>query len=145
MTQVDLQRLTVGLSPAWAGFLRDWDRSLRSANHPATTRYNYLLAAAQLARHLGEFSPDPDGSGTSGSVASARQAAKRRCVSGWSPYRSRPPLAYEGPVRKPIAVTPRICACQRAEDVFLVGRRGIAYLAQRAQQPGRVHRSRLPG
>jgi hypothetical protein len=40
--------------------LRDWDRSLRAANHPATTRYNYLLAAAQLARYLGEQSPDPD-------------------------------------------------------------------------------------
>ncbi|HZM76496.1 MAG TPA: hypothetical protein VFC19_12260 [Candidatus Limnocylindrales bacterium] len=65
MRQVDLQKLTAGLPQTWAGFLRDWDRSLRSANHPATTRYNYLLAAAQLARHLGEFSPDPDGSGTS--------------------------------------------------------------------------------
>jgi site-specific recombinase XerD len=40
--------------------LRDWDRSLRSGNYPETTRYNYLLAAAQLARYLGEYSPDPD-------------------------------------------------------------------------------------
>ena len=38
----------------WAGFLRDWDRSLRAANHPETTRYNYLLAAAQLARYLAD-------------------------------------------------------------------------------------------
>ena len=36
------------------------DRSLRSGNYPETTRYNYLLAAAQLARYLGEYSPDPD-------------------------------------------------------------------------------------
>jgi len=60
MALLDLQKVTVGLSSAWAGFLRDWDRSLRSANHPETTRYNYLLAAAQLARYLGEYSPDPD-------------------------------------------------------------------------------------
>jgi hypothetical protein len=43
------------------GFLRDWDRSLRSGgNYPETTRYNYLFAAAQLAGYLGEYSPDPD-------------------------------------------------------------------------------------
>jgi integrase/recombinase XerC len=55
-----LIKLTVGLSRTWAGFLRDWDRSLRAANHPETTRYNYLLAAAQLGRYLAEHSPDPD-------------------------------------------------------------------------------------
>ena len=60
MTQVDLQKLTFGLSRTWAGYLRDWDRSLRSGNYPHTTRYNYLLAAAQLARYLREYSPDPD-------------------------------------------------------------------------------------
>ncbi|GAA2216912.1 tyrosine-type recombinase/integrase [Micromonospora olivasterospora] len=49
-----------GLSRTWAGFLRDWDRSLRAGNYPQTTRYNYLLAAAQLGRYLGEHSPDPD-------------------------------------------------------------------------------------
>src|SRR5262249_40404959 len=42
------------------GYLRDWDRTLRSGNYPETTRYNYLLAAAQLARYLAEHSPDPD-------------------------------------------------------------------------------------
>ena len=31
---------------------------MRSRNHPDTTRYNYLLAAAQLARYLREHSPD---------------------------------------------------------------------------------------
>jgi hypothetical protein len=30
---------------------------MRSRNHPETTRYNYLLAAAQLARYLQEHSP----------------------------------------------------------------------------------------
>lgn len=60
MALLDLHKLTAGLSRTWAGFLTDWDRSLRSANYPETTRYNYLLAAAQLARYLGEFSPDPD-------------------------------------------------------------------------------------
>lgn len=60
MPLLDLQKLTAGLSRTWAGFLRDWDRSLRSGNYPETTRYNYLLAAAQLARYLAEYSPDPE-------------------------------------------------------------------------------------
>jgi integrase/recombinase XerC len=57
MPLLDLQKLTAGLSRTWTGYLRDWDRSLRSGNYPETTRYNYLLAAAQLARYLGEYSP----------------------------------------------------------------------------------------
>src|SRR4030095_9251479 len=60
MPLLDLCKLTAGLSRTWAGYLRDWDRSLRSGNYPETTRYNYLLAAAQLGRYLGEYSPDPD-------------------------------------------------------------------------------------
>jgi site-specific recombinase XerD len=60
MALLDLQKLTAGLSRTWAGYLRDWDRSLRCGNYPQTTRYNYLLAAAQLARYLGEYAPDPD-------------------------------------------------------------------------------------
>lgn len=60
MAALDLSKITYGLSAVWVSYLRDWDRSLRSANHPETTRYNYLLAAAQLARYLGEYSPDPD-------------------------------------------------------------------------------------
>ncbi|TCO59425.1 tyrosine-type recombinase/integrase [Actinocrispum wychmicini] len=42
------------------GYLRDWDRLLRSANYPETTRHNYLLAAAQLAGYLADYSPDAD-------------------------------------------------------------------------------------
>jgi integrase/recombinase XerC len=60
MPLLDLHKLTAGLSRTWAGFLRDWDRSLRSGNYPQITRYNSLLAAAQLGRYLGECSPDPD-------------------------------------------------------------------------------------
>jgi integrase/recombinase XerC len=60
MIALDLDKLTAGLCPGWAGFLRDWERTLRSGNHPETTRYNYLLAAAQLARYLREYSPDPE-------------------------------------------------------------------------------------
>ncbi|SEE82559.1 Site-specific recombinase XerD [Streptomyces sp. 3213] len=60
MPLLDLDKITVGLSKTWSGFLRDWDRSLRSGNYPETTRYNYLLAAAQLGRYLGEYSPDPE-------------------------------------------------------------------------------------
>jgi integrase/recombinase XerC len=57
---VDIESMTAGLSVEWTGFLRDWHRSLRSANHPATTRYNYVLAAAQLARYLGDHGADLD-------------------------------------------------------------------------------------
>jgi site-specific recombinase XerD len=60
MPLLDLTKITIGLSKTWTGYLRDWDRTLRSAGHPETTRYNYLLAATQLARYLGEYSPDPD-------------------------------------------------------------------------------------
>ncbi len=60
MPLLDLNKLTADLSKTWTGYLRDWDRTLRSGNHPETTRYNYLLAAGQLARYLGEHSPDPD-------------------------------------------------------------------------------------
>jgi site-specific recombinase XerD len=54
----DLAALTAVLAPAWAGFLVDWDRTLRSGNYPQTTRYNYLLAASQLARYIGEEAED---------------------------------------------------------------------------------------
>ncbi|WP_027944502.1 hypothetical protein [Amycolatopsis taiwanensis] len=47
MPLLDLTKITLGLSKTWAGYLRDWDRTLRSANHAETTRDN-LLAAAQL-------------------------------------------------------------------------------------------------
>ncbi|MER6122169.1 hypothetical protein ABT173_05650 [Streptomyces sp. NPDC001795] len=60
MPLLDLEKMTAGLSRTWSGYLRDWDRSLRAGNYPETTRYNYLLAAAQRARYLGEYSPDPD-------------------------------------------------------------------------------------
>lgn len=60
MPLLDLNKITVGVSRGWSGFLRDWDRSLRSGNYPEPTRYNYLLAAVQLARFLEDYSPDPD-------------------------------------------------------------------------------------
>jgi len=60
MIKVDLDKITIGLTRCWAGYLRDWDRTLRAANHPATTRYNYLLAMAQFGRYLADVSPDPE-------------------------------------------------------------------------------------
>ncbi|MEU6265542.1 tyrosine-type recombinase/integrase [Saccharopolyspora shandongensis] len=51
---MDLTRLTTGLAPAWRHIMIDWDRSLRSAGRPETTRYNYLLAVAQFARFTAE-------------------------------------------------------------------------------------------
>ena len=62
---IDLDVLAAGLPPAWIGYLRDWHRSLRSANHPETTRYNYLLAVVQLARYLGTAKIDADTAGAS--------------------------------------------------------------------------------
>jgi hypothetical protein len=47
-----LDQLVGDLPIMWRSFLCDWDRSLRSRNHPKTTRYNYVLAASQLARYL---------------------------------------------------------------------------------------------
>ncbi|MET9225563.1 tyrosine-type recombinase/integrase [Lentzea sp. NPDC003310] len=56
---LELLRLTAGLSRTWAGFLRDWDRTLRAGNYPETTRYNYLLAASQLAGYLAGECSEP--------------------------------------------------------------------------------------
>lgn len=60
MPLLDLEKLTAGLTGEWPGYLVDWDRTLRAGNYPETTRYNYLLAAAQLGRYLDEYSPDPE-------------------------------------------------------------------------------------
>ncbi|MGI5238005.1 hypothetical protein [Dactylosporangium sp. CA-139066] len=57
MPLLKIDNLAEGLARDWSGFLRDWDRTLRAGNYPETTRYNYLLAAAQLARYLAEHSP----------------------------------------------------------------------------------------
>lgn len=36
----------------WRSYVEEWDRSLRAANRPETTRYNYELAVTQLADFL---------------------------------------------------------------------------------------------
>ncbi|WP_246157915.1 tyrosine-type recombinase/integrase [Catellatospora sichuanensis] len=59
----DADRLISRNPSMWASFLRDWDRSLRAADHPATTRYNYLLAATQLCGFLGTFGHIRSGAG----------------------------------------------------------------------------------
>jgi integrase/recombinase XerC len=74
MALLDLSKLTAGLDSTWSGFLRDWDRSLRAGNYPETTRYNYLLAASQLGRYLGEHSPDPDADAAAGDPAAVTRA-----------------------------------------------------------------------
>lgn len=73
MTTVDLSKLTAGLSSLWCGFLRDWDRTLRAANHPETTRYNYLLAGVQLARYLQDPCHGEVGGGEGPTVVSRAQ------------------------------------------------------------------------
>ncbi|WP_412746001.1 tyrosine-type recombinase/integrase [Krasilnikovia sp. MM14-A1004] len=49
---LDLRQICRGVAPLWFDFIRDWDRTLRARNYPETTRYSYLLAAAQLDRYL---------------------------------------------------------------------------------------------
>jgi site-specific recombinase XerD len=58
MVTVDIERLTHDLAPVWSGFMRDWDRTLRAGNAPATTRYNYLLAVSQLGRFLADHAEE---------------------------------------------------------------------------------------
>ena len=48
MPLLDLDKLTAGLGQIWSIYPHDWDRSLRSANYPETTRYNCLLAADRV-------------------------------------------------------------------------------------------------
>ncbi|MET3420863.1 site-specific recombinase XerD [Actinoplanes tereljensis] len=61
MTDVlDLTKVCRGVTPVWFDYIRDWDRSLRAGNYPETTRYNYLLAVAQLDRYLLDETDTPD-------------------------------------------------------------------------------------
>jgi hypothetical protein len=39
MPLLDLDKISAGLSTTWVGYLRDWDRTLRSASYPETTRW----------------------------------------------------------------------------------------------------------
>ncbi len=57
MPLLTIDKLVAGPSRGWSGYLRDWDRTQRAGNYPETTRYNYLLAAAQLGQYLDEHSP----------------------------------------------------------------------------------------
>ena len=99
----DLAKTTAGLSPAWAGFLLDWDRSLRSANYPQTTRYNYLLAAAQLARYLAELAHDAnavDAARTPTARSTPTVSCPPRSAPSWPGMRG-PPTCYSWPSGRP--------------------------------------------
>lgn len=78
----DLARMTDDMAPAWAALLRDWDRSLRSGNYPETTRYNYLLAACQLARYLAQSAGEPD-SGKAAEDPALVTRAHVECFQAW--------------------------------------------------------------
>jgi len=39
-------------APVWRSYVEEWDRALRAANRPLSTRYNYELAVHQLAGFL---------------------------------------------------------------------------------------------
>jgi site-specific recombinase XerD len=69
----DLERLVTGLPRPWGNFLRDWDRSLRSGNYPQTTRYNYVLAASQLARYLSGLSSELEAEDAAGDPTEVRK------------------------------------------------------------------------
>jgi site-specific recombinase XerD len=44
------------VAPVWRSYLDEWDRSLRAANRPWSTRSNYQLAVTQLATFLASAS-----------------------------------------------------------------------------------------
>ncbi|GAA0731317.1 hypothetical protein Drose_26365 [Dactylosporangium roseum] len=67
-----------------AGYLRDWDRTLRAANHPDTTRYNYLLAGVQLAGYIAERHPGDDGVADDPTRVSGRRC--RVCTPALHPW-----------------------------------------------------------
>jgi integrase/recombinase XerC len=46
VTTLNVAKVFEDLPRTWAGFLQDWDPTMRSRNHPDTNRYNYVLAAA---------------------------------------------------------------------------------------------------
>ena len=117
-------------SQAWAVSLRDWDRSLRAGNHPETTRYNYVLAASQLAAYLGERMPEVDGACDPSLVDSrqvtAFQAAvieERSAGTGLNKYKALQQffrwLVIEGEVgRSPMDEVPRPTAVQKLVEVL---------------------------
>ncbi|WP_410814825.1 tyrosine-type recombinase/integrase [Micromonospora sp. 067-2] len=80
--KVDLAKLVAGLSPVWAAFLTDWERSLRSGNYPSTTRYNYLLAAAQLGRYLNDDAHQDE----AGDIADTPTAVTRRHIEAFQAW-----------------------------------------------------------
>ena len=83
MPLLNLKSLCKGLDGGdWAGFMRDWDRSLRAANHPETTRYNYLLPVAQLARYL--RSPESEYAGSAAALDPT--AVKKRHVESFQSW-----------------------------------------------------------
>src|SRR6266542_4204660 len=91
-------RATTGSSKADHGAVPDLGRvpaglgrSLRAGNYPETTRYNYLLAAAQLARYPGEYSPAPHPGGL------ALDRGDRSPGWGWRPSHRRPCCARSAP------------------------------------------------
>ncbi|MDV9171866.1 hypothetical protein R6V09_17280 [Streptomyces sp. W16] len=75
-----------------SGFLRDWDRSLRAGNYPETTRYSYLLVAAQLGRYLGECSPDPQAVDAAEDPTDIGRAQESRTRPGFLPDRGQEAL-----------------------------------------------------
>lgn len=52
-TNLTKQGLPRPQDDVWRSYVEEWDRSLRAANRPHTTRYNYELAVTQLADFLG--------------------------------------------------------------------------------------------
>lgn len=117
-------------SESWAVLLRDWDRSLRAGNHPETTRYNYVLAASQLAAYLGQGMPEAGGACDPASVDGRQVVAFQASVvescsagTGLNKYKALQQffrwLVAEGEVeRSPMSEVPKPKAVQELVEVL---------------------------
>ncbi|MFK0251227.1 hypothetical protein ACIQUM_41565 [Amycolatopsis azurea] len=52
-TNLTKQGLPRPKDDVWRSYVEEWDRSLRAANRPHTTPYNYQIAVTQLSDFLG--------------------------------------------------------------------------------------------
>jgi integrase/recombinase XerC len=115
---------------SWAVLLRDWDRSLRAGNHPETTRYNYVIAATQLAAYLGEQAPETNAASDPTMVDGRHVAAfqawvieTRSAGTGLNKYKALQQffgwLVAEGEiVRSPMDTVPAPTAVQKLVEVI---------------------------
>jgi integrase/recombinase XerC len=134
--------------------LWDWDRSLRAGNQPETTRYNYVLAACQLAAYLYDQTLQSAGAGDPALVERRQVVAfqawmieTRSASTGLNKHKALQQffrwLAEENEIeRSPMHDLPQPRAAQKLVDLMLLlgwtseempRRYGASAAAQRAQ------------